>query len=1308
MKFTYALSLSLLSCSALYADNLLHPGTPILDRPTLTTLGVQLPLTGDDNFNATVAVQYRVSGTATWQTGLPLFRVHPETVAGYTVAPQFGGSIFDLRPATTYDIQLHVVDPDGVDQTFNLTGTTRPVPADPITPNVRNVSDVSSLIAALNTAAPGDVITLANGFYPVQFLSISAAGTPTNPIVIRGASEDGVILDGGNCDACNVVEVYGGGYVHIERMTIQNGLRAIRFQQEGAAANVVRRVHVKNVQWGITGRNNQTDMYIADNIVEGRLAWPLTNDSDGGVHASDDGIAVYGFGHVVAHNQISGFGDAMKTEQDGARAADFYGNDIVFTYDNGIELDASEGNVRCFRNRFMNNYTPISVQPIHGGPAYIFRNVVVNVAGEQLKFHALAVTPQQEPSGVLVYHNTFLAPASTTDLNMQTPAASHYFEIANNLFLAAPDTAPVAVNWTGPIDHGTFDYNGYFPDGIFAFNNPLYGGYFLKFGFASLQALGMEQHGVLATGPIFASGLTAPASYTIQMPPADATLAAGSIALDRGRVLSNINDNYQGSGPDLGALELGCPAPSYGPRPEGTDETNEIVGCSTTAVGPGSVSVAPSTVTVGRSQSQLFTATSVPVGGALTWKISPLRGTVTAGGLYTAPADALMGETVTVTAASAANAAVSGSGVVHLTAPVTIALGPGSATVAGSATQQFTATVSGAATTSVSWILAPSIGSITPAGLFTAPPATSTAQTITITAVSTADSTKTASATITVPATTAAGTGQLQGTASSLTSVSLTAEGTIDWAHWGDPVVNRKASGGSMLGDVTPITNGNPVYPYNNDLRAFDWSDGAPTASSSGNKNGLYINGTGNGFSLTVPASSSTRVLRVHVGGWYSSGRLVATLSNGTAPFIEDVPFTGVQYTRDYVLTYSSAQAGQTLNVKWTMTSGAGNVTWNAASVASAVTATVSGQLQGAASSLSSASLTTEGTIDWAHWGDPVVNRKASGASVLGDLTPITNGNAVYPYNNDPRAVDWSDGAPTASSSGNRNGVFINSTGNGFSLTVPATAASRVLRVHVGGWYSSARLVATLSDGTAAPFTEDVAYTGGQYDRDYVLTYSSTLPGQSLNVRWTMTGGSGNVTWNAASLAPTGAPTVSGQLRAAASAMTSVSLTSEGTIDWAHWGDPVVNRKASGSSLLGNLNLVTNGNAAYPYNNDPRAFDWSDGAPTASNSGNRNGIYINSTGNGFSLTVPAAAAARVLRVHVGGWYSSARLVATLSDGSAAPFTEDVAYTGGQYVRDYALTYGSTLPGQTLTVTWIMTSGPGNGNVTFDAASVGAN
>jgi hypothetical protein len=95
------------------------------------------------------------------------------------------------------------------------------------------------------TALPGDVITLANGIYAGRF-GTGASGTAANPIVIRGASRDGVILDGGGCTGCNIIDLYGS-FAHVEQLTLRNAERAIRFQTSGAQGIVVRRVHITNV-----------------------------------------------------------------------------------------------------------------------------------------------------------------------------------------------------------------------------------------------------------------------------------------------------------------------------------------------------------------------------------------------------------------------------------------------------------------------------------------------------------------------------------------------------------------------------------------------------------------------------------------------------------------------------------------------------------------------------------------------------------------------------------------------------------------------------------------------------------------------------------------------------------------------------------------------------------------------------------------------------------------------------------------------------------------------------------------------------
>ncbi len=553
-------------------DDVLHPGAVNLDRPTLVTLGVQLLIAGDDNHDARVGIRYRPLGATDWKTAMNLFRVHPESVVGRTVPEQFAGSVFDLEPATTYEVELHATDPDGpVDQTLTVEATTRPVPADPVHPSAKSVSDAAGLQAALDAAQPGDVITLADGIYRGSF-EITASGTAADPIVIRGQDEDGAVLDGHGCD-CNLLQV-DGSFVHVEDLTLESARTGLRFKGAGTSANVVRRVHVRDVNVGVEGDPDQSDFYVCDNVLEGRLAWPFIYTDDHGGHSGGyDGINVKGAGHVVCHDQLVGFGDAMKVEQPGARADDFYGNDVLSAYDNAIELDYSEGNTRCLRNRFTNTFVPISFQPTYGGPVYAVRNAVVNVVEDQLKFYAIATNPPQEPNGCLRVQNTVVSPEPT--LLMASSATSHHFVIENNLFVGPGAPGSGVVSWTGGIDDGTFDYDGWFPDGTFDF-----GGAGTWGSFAAMQAAGVfESHGVLVAPGMFAGGLVPPTTYRTALPPEDVTLSSGSNAVDAGLVLPNLNDAFTGAAPDLGAVEVGCPSPLYGVRPDGIDERNEPIGC---------------------------------------------------------------------------------------------------------------------------------------------------------------------------------------------------------------------------------------------------------------------------------------------------------------------------------------------------------------------------------------------------------------------------------------------------------------------------------------------------------------------------------------------------------------------------------------------------------------------------------------------------------------------------------------------------------------------------------------------------------
>ena len=170
------------------------------------------------------------------------------------------------------------------------------------------------------------------------------------------------------------------------------------------------------------------------------------------------------------------------------------------------------------------------------------------------------------------------------------------------------------------------------------------------------------------------------------------------------------------------------------------------------------ISVSPSSKSLSKGQSQQFAASVTgSSNSAVTWSFSPQVGSLSANGLYTAPATVGVAQTVTITARSAADTTKTASAVVSLIAdpppPVQISVTPTSKSLNAGQSQQVAASVSGSSNSSVTWSFSPQVGTLSTNGLYTAPATVSVAQSVTITARSAADTTKTATATVSLVAT---------------------------------------------------------------------------------------------------------------------------------------------------------------------------------------------------------------------------------------------------------------------------------------------------------------------------------------------------------------------------------------------------------------------------------------------------------------------------------------------------------------------------------------------------------------------------
>ncbi|NOS70257.1 MAG: hypothetical protein HOP33_10035 [Verrucomicrobia bacterium] len=161
----------------------------------------------------------------------------------------------------------------------------------------------------------------------------------------------------------------------------------------------------------------------------------------------------------------------------------------------------------------------------------------------------------------------------------------------------------------------------------------------------------------------------------------------------------------------------------------------------------------------------------------------------------------------------------------------------------------------------------------------------------------------------------------------------LTTEGKIDWSKWGvggSGGFDQKITGGSAIGNFTLFGSGGFLGGFGSSL--FSWSDGTPNAALT-NGSAVFYTGLGNGFSLTVAAATTNRVLHVYLGSFQCVAHVEAFLSDNSAIKIVDETMPSGQ-ARRFNIEFAAGSPGQTLTFRfWNSNNGGGNVTLLAASL---------------------------------------------------------------------------------------------------------------------------------------------------------------------------------------------------------------------------------------------------------------------------------------------------------------------------------------------------------------------------------------
>ncbi|MDB5739323.1 MAG: hypothetical protein JWP16_363 [Alphaproteobacteria bacterium] len=453
-------------------------------------------------------------------------------------------------------------------------------------------------------------------------------GTPEKPIVIKSAGDGEVVFDGGG--NFNLFNVKAANYNYFEGLTFRNTQIAIWAGTQfiaGSRGLTVKHSRFENINLGIfTNYAGSSNFYIADNYFIGRddaehlsgwngALWKKVDEAAGikfpPTLDSYTAVRLYGGGHVVAYNYVANFHDGIDVETYGDPdgntprpsaatgpfypdrkdwhlrpvAIDFYNNYMTNFHDNAFEADGSMHNVRIMRNMMLNSAShPFCNQPDLGGPIYWIRNIAYNAPGGSTRLTSGS-------AGAVFLNNTIL-----TETNANSSANVHW---KNNLMLGQ-NSAPAILAVTTYTNYSSSDYNGFRlnPGAEYAFQwtSPEWGlqqDYRDLLGstgadqnprntvlaerrFKTLAAYSaathQDAHSTLVDYDIFQKVPMLDArdlgkiSRLYDAKDLDFSLRPGSAAVDHGAVIPNVTDGYAGAAPDLGALELGQPAPHYGPR----------------------------------------------------------------------------------------------------------------------------------------------------------------------------------------------------------------------------------------------------------------------------------------------------------------------------------------------------------------------------------------------------------------------------------------------------------------------------------------------------------------------------------------------------------------------------------------------------------------------------------------------------------------------------------------------------------------------------------------------------------------------
>ena len=413
-------------------------------------------------------------------------------------------------------------------------------------------------------------------------LQITESGTPDGYHLVTPKPGVKTTVDVGN--AADYTAIIDADYVILRGVEFKNAARHGILIKRNRHDIVIEDCHVTfwgriggpitygnigNMDSAIYAERGAGNLIIQRNLLEDPRG--ASNDWDTGHPSGPQGISLINSagGNIIRYNEIlstedHGFNDAIgggsnfSFQGSPNRDSDIYGNIIRSVWDDAIESEGANMNVRIWGNYTHLTFTHIATACTSKGPLYIFRNIF----GESRRTHSnplggpMIKTGERDEYGGgrrFVFHNTAIQPKGPFDvfsghINPNCVTRNNVFDCPGRLASSREVEIPC-----------DFDYD------LFTGNT---------------RGIAEERHGV-RTDPAFIE------SYYLEFYPAGSTttirwgripfsrmgkeriitdpvITIPNPMIDGGIPIPGFNDNFEGKAPDLGAFEVGRPPIRFG------------------------------------------------------------------------------------------------------------------------------------------------------------------------------------------------------------------------------------------------------------------------------------------------------------------------------------------------------------------------------------------------------------------------------------------------------------------------------------------------------------------------------------------------------------------------------------------------------------------------------------------------------------------------------------------------------------------------------------------------------------------------